>query len=502
MKQTQNDAVNDTTNEPRILRDFKGKYKNILQIFTKQPSSSPSPSSPINHPPSSISMNENEIGWNIYILELSEVGELYHDVQSAAIASRDLSDLSSYFQLSLEAHLLLSAYLQHLQHRLYIYYYLSSSLSSSSSMALNLSSKFGSQVALIQHYYSLLRSSNAHLADYYLETHRYQRSAVFFRDSDRHMSKVIPPLVEAAMSNPSGGARRALATYLDSILFQPLNDLTIIDETYDLSNEILRLYFTIARNKLPSVILQSRLQLFDLNLALQLLEDDSEFQSIILNSTISRDSSIRQPITNAIFGSNEITTSTPSTSTSTSSSSPEVTFDVSLSQGNIDLSDANAKFFNSQHIHNLLQHLSRTDSQTHPTSGRSGVAEEISIHTQYTQSHSQTHPSHPHSHSHSNHQNNNNNNNNILYDDDHSLRLHLINDENERTTIFNPLPSASSPLLKPPPSSFLHPLPQPLHSTLHSHFPLLPFPHSTPQPQLPITVVVVVVVVVMVIIID
>ena len=90
------------------------------------------------------------------------------------------------------------------------------------------------------------------------------------------MSEVIDKFVETALiDSERSNSKRALITYLETVLFNP-DRLSIIDENPDLSDKIIQIYYNLAPTKLASVILESLLCQYNQNLALSLLEQSSK----------------------------------------------------------------------------------------------------------------------------------------------------------------------------------------------------------------------------------
>ena len=199
---------------------------------------------------------------------------LFDEIRSFALLNQNTS-YEAYFQLMLELHFLLEAKLQKLNQKLlhntnYYQKYLSSyPIESNPEMDQELNQlQIESSI-----FYEKRKESSGALGDYQFRANLYSRAAVFYSESDRLMSNVITPFLTALKEDAKSGARRAILIYLDAILFD--NDkLSIMDETPELSDKIIAIYYTLARSKVASVILDSSLSKYNQETALLLLEEN------------------------------------------------------------------------------------------------------------------------------------------------------------------------------------------------------------------------------------
>ena len=212
------------------------------------------------------------------VLRTKSLLSLFDEIRAFAQLNEKTS-YEAYFQLMLELHFLLEAKLQSLNQRLMqtAYYNLIFQQNSSDSLGLqNLGPEEAQELDQLQIestlYHEKHKESSGALGDYQFRTDLHSRAAVFYVDSDRLMSTIIEPLLEATSNESSRTARRGILHYLDSILFDT-DKKPIMDETPDLSDKILAIYHTFARGKLASVILESSLSKYNQETALRLLED-------------------------------------------------------------------------------------------------------------------------------------------------------------------------------------------------------------------------------------
>ena len=263
------------------------------------------------------------------VLHTKSLLSLFDEIRAFALLNEKTS-YEAYFQLMLELHFLLEAKLQSLNQRLMRTDYYSSIFydeqnnqneeekeqknvtdnnknrlqieSSSNNNIIDLSRKRNpnllneaekaqelDQLQIESTLYHVKhKESSAALGDYQFRTELFQRAAVFYAESDRLMSEIIEPMLNAAtQEEATSSARRGILHYLDAVLFDQ-DKKQILKETTELSDKILAIYHTFARSRLASVILESSLKKYNQETALRLLEDPRTMNNNNSNTPITK----------------------------------------------------------------------------------------------------------------------------------------------------------------------------------------------------------------------
>ena len=226
--------------------------------------------------PRTDTVTAQEVSAPIQILHHKKLLPLFEEIREFALLNQQ-SSYEGYFQLMLELHFLLSAKLERLNQQLMETGYYGTLILSDSTYH----KEFGpSKEALVRQiqaeadtYYEKYKESCAVLGDYHFRTGIFSRSSVFFSESDRCVSEVLRPMLAVVRDQELSSGRRAVINYLDAVLYDPDRE-NIVDETPELANRILALYYALARSKLASIILESSLSQYDQKYALELLQDD------------------------------------------------------------------------------------------------------------------------------------------------------------------------------------------------------------------------------------
>ena len=215
------------------------------------------------------------VGGKTMLLKSKNLLSLFAEIREFAMLNQKTS-YEAYFQLMLELHFLLEAKLQNLNQRLlkntnYYEEFLSSYPSPSNPEIDQELHQLQIESTL---YYEKRKESSGALGDYQLRSTLFSRASVFYAESDRPLSSVIEPFLAAIQEEAKSSARRGILNYLDAILFDP-DKTPLIDETPELADKILAIYYTLAKPKLASVILDSSLSKYNQEIVLQLLEEST-----------------------------------------------------------------------------------------------------------------------------------------------------------------------------------------------------------------------------------
>ncbi|KAL8564480.1 hypothetical protein ACOMHN_017622 [Nucella lapillus] len=187
---------------------------------------------------------QEDLQWNMYILQNFTVAELYKDMVTFGSRIQDTSP-ASYLHLLQEAHLLLRWELRRL-------------LTSDP----QLTDLFLESCALLGEFYSWPRQDDWHLC------------LPYYRKSGMGASDIIRQAIQHRQHSKEQTSvyvyGQGLMQFLDWALFDPDISVTLKEE---MSNAVLEIYTQTASDSLPSLILLSSLQGYSPDLALQLLSD-------------------------------------------------------------------------------------------------------------------------------------------------------------------------------------------------------------------------------------
>eukprot|EP01114_Cavostelium_apophysatum_P015911 TRINITY_DN4432_c0_g1_i1.p1 TRINITY_DN4432_c0_g1~~TRINITY_DN4432_c0_g1_i1.p1 ORF type:complete len:1187 (+),score=274.77 TRINITY_DN4432_c0_g1_i1:1072-4632(+) len=211
------------------------------------------------------SKSNSVVGWNVYVLHSTPLNTIYDDFLNRAAAYEPAR--LEYHQLVLEAHLLSRSKLSSLQLLFEDMKYRSTKDSKTSFLSVHLEAK---------QYYHLFRHSANLLGDYYFSNLDYPRASKFYSISDKKLSEVVKCMMQDSLSHPQ--ANKFLTDYLDRVLYdESVQDY--MDETPALANSIIVHYAENFPEKISSVLLDSNLSQYSLDVALRILEGSSSSRS-------------------------------------------------------------------------------------------------------------------------------------------------------------------------------------------------------------------------------
>jgi len=202
--------------------------------------------------------------WNLYVLAPITVKQLFEDIARMA---NDKDQIAVKFLILLEGYMLLRAKLASLE-------------ANAEMLEKNGGLDFVANLSLtlnIKNMTSLFRFSSSLLADYFVEDHQYHLAAKFFVSSDSKLSEVIKKFEILDQKENDSEADQfdranALIFYLNEVLFTK-EVLEFVDETQELSNDILKnVYHKLAPSEVANLILDSCLNQYDQELAVEILE--------------------------------------------------------------------------------------------------------------------------------------------------------------------------------------------------------------------------------------
>lgn len=186
--------------------------------------------------------------YNLYVLNLVELSEVYEDMLEKSFEAREQSHHDKFLKLLLESHSMLQSKYFEILHKSLNYH--------------NELDHLRTELEL-HSYTELLYRSFGQLGDAYHAMRQLDSSANCYANSDRPLSYAVRMLEQSP---------RALMLYLEEVMFDA-SKCGIVHHDEHIGNMVLSLYRQYSPHRLSTLVLESSLKLYSRELAISLLQD-------------------------------------------------------------------------------------------------------------------------------------------------------------------------------------------------------------------------------------